>query len=86
MRNEIEADGFITPKQYIKIHEPKIKPIEGEGIERHYNLNEASVLLGIKIRTAREWVHKGKMKAVKYPNSKMWHVPESEIRRLRGEE
>lgn len=56
------------------------------GIEKYYNLNEASVLLGIKVRTAREWVHNGKMKAVKYPNSKMWHVPESEIRRLRGEE
>lgn len=84
MRNEIEADGFITPKQYIKIHEPKIKPIEGEGIERHYNLNEASVLLGIKIRTAREWVHNGKMKAVKYANSKSWYVPASEIRRIQN--
>jgi len=57
-----------------------------EGIERYYNLKEVSVLLGIKVRTAREWVHNGKMNAVKYPNSKMWHVPESEIRRLRGEE
>ena len=57
-----------------------------DGVERYYNLKETSVLLGIKGRTAREWVHNGKMKAVKYPNGKMWHVPESEIRRLRGEE
>ena len=53
-----------------------------DGVERYYNLKETSVLLGIKVRTAREWVHNGKMKA----NGKMWHVPESEIRRLRGEE
>ena len=85
MSKEVEKDGFITPERYIGSSKPSI-PIESEGIERHYNLNEASVLLGIKVRTAREWVHNGKMKAVKYPNGKMWHVPESEIRRLRGEE
>lgn len=57
-----------------------------EGIERYYNLKEVSVLLGIKVRTAREWVHNGKMNAVKYPNGRPWYVPESEIRRLRGGE
>lgn len=57
-----------------------------EKVERYYNLNEASVLLGIKIRTARAWIHEGKMHAVKYPNGRPWYVPESEIRRLRGEE
>lgn len=56
------------------------------GIEKYYNLNEASVLLGIKVRTARAWIHEGKMHAVKYPNGRPWYVPESEIRRLRGEE
>lgn len=55
-----------------------------EKVERYYNLNEASVLLGIKIRTAREWVHNGKMNAVKYPNSKSWYVPASEIRRIQN--
>lgn len=55
-------------------------------IEKYYNLNEASVLLGIKVRTARAWIHEGKMHAVKYPNGRPWYVPESEIRRLRGEE
>lgn len=56
-----------------------------EGLERYYNLNEAAVLLGIKVRTAREWVHNGKMKAVKYPNGRPWYVPESEIIRIRGD-
>ena len=55
---------------------------ELKGVERHYNLSEASVLLGIKMRTAREWVHNGKIRAVKYGSGRQWYVPESEIRRI----
>lgn len=50
------------------------------------SLRKIADILGIKIRTAREWVHTGKMNAIKYPGSQRWYVPESEIRRLRGEE
>ena len=39
--------------------------MKNDGIERYYNLNEVAVLLGIKVRTAREWVHNGKIHAVK---------------------
>ena len=53
-------------------------------MERYYNLKETSALLGIKIRTAREWVHNGKMKAVKYPHSSQWYIAESEIRRIQN--
>lgn len=59
--------------------------MKNDGIERYYNLNEVAVLLGIKVRTAREWVHNGKLHAVKYPNGRPWYVPESEITRIRGE-
>lgn len=83
MNKEVEKDGFITPERYIGSSKPSM-PIESEGIERHYNLNEASILLGIKVRTAREWVHNGKMKAVKYADSKSWYVPASEIRRIQN--
>ena len=55
-----------------------------DGVERYYNLKETSVLLGIKVRTAREWVHNGKMNAVQYANGKSWYVPESEIRRIQN--
>lgn len=54
--------------------------------EKHYNLREAAEILGIKIRTAREWVHKGKLRAHKYPVSNRWYVAESEIERLRNEQ
>lgn len=55
-----------------------------DGVERYYNLKETSVLLGIKVRTARAWIHEGKMNAVQYANGKSWYVPESEISRLQG--
>lgn len=51
--------------------------------ERHYSLKDAAQILGIKIRTARQWVHDGKMQAVKYSGMNRWYVTESEIRRLK---
>lgn len=54
-------------------------------MEKRYNLKQASDMLGIKVRTAREWVHKGKLRAHKYPVSNRWYVSESEIKRLRNE-
>lgn len=84
--SEIEADGFITPERYVR---PSVDSqnkqglrAQSGGVERYYNLNEASVLLGIKIRTAREWIYNGKMKAVKYESNSQWYVPESEIWRI----
>ena len=55
-------------------------------IERGYNLNEVAELLGLKVRTVRQWVKDGKVKATKIAGSRRWIVTESEIRRLRGEE
>lgn len=53
-------------------------------MERGYNLIQTANLLGIKVRTAREWVHNGKMKANKIQGSQRWIVMESEIKRLQG--
>ena len=53
-------------------------------MERGYNLIQVANLLGITVRTAREWVHNGKMKANKIPNSRRWIVMESEVKRLQG--
>lgn len=54
-------------------------------MENMYNINQTSNLLGIKIRTVREWIRKGKLKAIKYEESNRWYIPESEIRRVKGE-
>lgn len=47
-----------------------------------YNIRQASNLLGIKVRTVREWIRNGKLKAGKYDVSNRWFIPESEIERL----
>lgn len=54
-------------------------------MEKWYNLKEAAHLLGIKVRTARQWVHDGKLHATKYENAHFWVVSETEIMKLRGE-
>ena len=44
-----------------------------------YKLREAAMILGIKIRTLREWIKLGKIKAVKSQNKWYWEIPEDEI-------
>jgi excisionase family DNA binding protein len=56
-----------------------------ETMEKGYSLLQTAEFLGIKVRTVRDWVHKGKIKATKITGSNRWVVKESEIKRLRGE-
>lgn len=53
-------------------------------MERGYNLIQVAKLLGISVRTAREWVHNGKMRANKITGSRRWIVMENEVKRLQG--
>ena len=50
-----------------------------------YTIRQTSKMLGMSVRTVREWVWRGKLKASKYPGSNMWRIPESEIARVTGE-
>jgi excisionase family DNA binding protein len=50
-----------------------------------YSLRSAAELLGVKTRTARLWVHNGKLSAIKYPGSQRWYVTAEEIERIRGD-
>lgn len=50
--------------------------------KRYYNVRQAANLLGIKVRTVREWIRKGKIKAGKYDVSNRWYIPDSEIERI----
>lgn len=52
--------------------------------EKNYNIVKTAELLGIKVRTVRQWIRDGKLKAVKYDVSNRWFIPESEIERLRN--
>lgn len=50
---------------------------------KYYPLREAAEMLNIQIRTARQWVHDGRLKAVHYPGSRRWYVTGREILRMR---
>lgn len=50
--------------------------------EKRYNVRQAANLLGIKVRTVREWIRNGKLKAGKYDVSNRWYIMESEIERI----
>ena len=59
--------------------------MENTVVEKNYSIKQASEVLGIKVRTVREWIRDGKIKAKKYDVSNRWFIPESEIIRLIGE-
>lgn len=46
---------------------------------KYYSLKEAAKLLGIQVRTLREWIKKGTIKAEKAENGWHWRIPEEEI-------
>lgn len=52
--------------------------------EKGYSVPEAAKLIGIKVRTVRQWIADGKINAVKPGGGKKWMIMESEIERLRS--
>ena len=55
-----------------------------ENIEKAYNISEVADILGIKVRTVRQWISDGKIQATKIAGTKRWIIMESEIKRLRN--
>lgn len=53
-------------------------------IEKGYSVNDVAVLLGVKPRTVRKWVHMGTIQAQKIAGTSRWLIMESEIRRLQN--
>lgn len=53
-------------------------------MEKNYSLVSVANMLGIKVRTARQWVHDGKIKAMKYPHCNLWFVSQEELNRIMG--
>ena len=47
----------------------------------YYRLNDAARMLGIQVRTLREWIKLGKIKAVKDANNWYWLISGGEIAR-----
>ncbi len=54
-------------------------------MERDYTIRDAAVILGIKVRTLRQWIHDGKINAYKRDFSRRWVIRESELRRVKDD-
>lgn len=53
--------------------------------EKNYDLIEVFKITGIRVRTLREWIRNGKLKAFKYVGGRKWFISEEEIKRIKGE-
>ena len=53
-------------------------------MEKYYSLAQTAEILGIKLRTVRDWLRKGKINAKKYEGGKKLYVSQSEIERLQN--
>lgn len=47
-----------------------------------YNIRDTAKLCGVKARTVRDWIRRGKIKAQKQENGWWWHIPGTEIERI----
>lgn len=54
--------------------------------QEFYNLDEVAKVLGVKVRTAREWVIRGKIKGQKLQSSNRWFVTAKEMERIVSEQ
>ena len=53
-------------------------------MEKNYSLVETAEILGVKVRTLREWLKDGSLQAFKYEGKKKWYVSQKEIERLQN--
>jgi putative resolvase len=53
--------------------------------EKLYSTGKATKLLGISFITIKRWIYAGRIKAIRTP-TKRYLIPESEIRRLLGQQ
>jgi excisionase family DNA binding protein len=47
-----------------------------------YNIRDTAQLCGVKVRTVRDWIRRGKIKAYKQENGWWWHISGTEIERI----
>lgn len=47
-----------------------------------YNIRDAARLCGVKVRTMRQWIREGRIRAEKQKNGWWWQIPGTEIARI----
>lgn len=53
-------------------------------MEKYYDLASTAEILGVSVRTLRDWIKDGFMLAHKYDGKNKWYISKSEIERLQG--
>ena len=58
---------------------------KGDVVERMYNVRDTALLLGVKVRTVRQWIKDNRINGIKIAGSNRWSVSESEIDRVQNQ-
>lgn len=53
-------------------------------MEKYYDLAETAEILGVSVRTLRDWQRKDKLKVQRYYGGNKWYVSQKEIERLQA--
>lgn len=54
-------------------------------MEKMYNLKQSAELLGVTVRTLREWIKNGRIEAKRHKSGRNLIIAEKEIERIRNE-
>lgn len=50
-----------------------------------YSIKEAAKMCGVKVRTMRQWIRDGRIRADKHDNGWYWMIPDTEVMRVNQE-
>lgn len=50
-----------------------------------YDIKDTARMCGVKVRTVRQWIREGRIRAEKQENGWWWMIPTSEIERVNNE-
>ena len=59
--------------------------VQGDILERMYNIRDTALLFGVKVRTVRQWIKDNRINGIKIAGSNRWSVSESEIDRVKNQ-
>ena len=59
--------------------------VQGDILERMYNIRDTALLFGVKVRTVRQWIKDNRINGIKIAGSNRWSVSESEIDRVQNQ-
>ena len=59
--------------------------VQGDIVEKMYNIRDTALLFGVTVRTVRQWIKDNRINGIKLAGSNRWSVSESEIDRVQNQ-